>query len=219
MKLPGKIRDWMRKQPDVIFLITGAILWMIYLQISSLMIGEYQRASGTLSWRVQGWCIIGLIFWFGWIIPLLLTLICWLVKFLNRKLAWGCLLGWWGWAMYTAIAGLNVDAQFKRYRVMDAELYGMVVIETFSMGDSFNDGRYGNGTFSGDGPRLKEYLEAHFNYKPPEWDKEEGWRTEWLTVLQESENCFSFKWREMSWEAHERRTREREKKRWNIGVK
>ncbi len=192
------------------FFIVGVVLWGIGIEVAMLM-PDYQRGADRFQWRLAGWGIIGLL---GplWGMALLPTLICWLMKFLNRKLAWICLLGLWGWGMYASLASLNLDVRLRN-RILDAELYDMIVIETFSMADSFGEGCGGRGSFTGDGQQVKEYLDTHFEYRVNQWDGTGRWRTKHLSIQQESENLFRFEWWQVPGEVIAQRQREREKRR------
>ncbi len=151
-----KINEFRKKKPFLWFLLVGSFLWIFPIELS-MMLFSYDRISGC-SWHLAGWGIIGIgmIFLTG-TVP---TLFCYLFSFIHRWLAWGVLFILWGLAMYYSIIATSPAVYYRS--VLGEDLSQMVVMEKFRIADSFGDGHWALGYFSGNQKEILKYLNENF---------------------------------------------------------
>ncbi len=151
-----KINEFRKKRPFLWFLLVGSFLWIFPIELGMMLL-SYDRSAGC-SWHFAGWGIMGL--WGIFLMGAVPSLFCYLFSFIHRWLAWGVLFILWGLAMYHSIIVTSPAACFRR--VLGDELSQMVVMEKFRIGDSFGDGHWALGHFSGNKEEILKYLNENF---------------------------------------------------------
>lgn len=159
MKIIHKISTFRKVSPFLWFLLIGCFLWVFPIEIR-MMSFSFDSSSGY-SWHLAGWGIlgIGMIYLLG-CIP---TLFCYLFRFINRRLAWVILLILWILSMYHAILAITPKSFYQK--TLGQELAQIAVIEKFQFYDSFCDGHFATGYFSGNEKEIIRYLNDNFDIK------------------------------------------------------